>query len=94
MSAYRFTEFTSPDLNKVFKFSGILREDIAADGAEFIDIVALGDDRGLVIAKYSNQAIMEAPTDINQAAFGKMIAAGIINRDSISGRFGAVDFTF
>jgi len=94
MSVYRLTEFTSSDMSKLIEFTESLRDAVAAAGAEFIDIISVGDDKGMVIAKYANQELMEAATDINKAAFGKMIAASLVNADSISGRSGEVNFSF
>jgi len=94
MSVYRLTEFTSPDMNKLVEFSETLRDAVAAAGAEFIDVISVGGDKCVVIAKYATQELMEAATDINKAAFGKMIAAGHVNADSISGQSGEVNFSF
>jgi len=94
MSVFRLTEFTSPDMNKLVEFAETLRDDVAAAGAEFIDVIAVGDGKGIVIAKYATHAKMEAATAINKAAFGKMIAAGLVNADSISGQSGEVTFSF
>ena len=38
-----------------------------------IDIVSLSDGSGVVVAKYSDEATMEAATGIAQQAFGKLI---------------------
>jgi hypothetical protein len=81
-------------MSKLIEFTESLRDAVAAAGAEFIDIISVGDDKGMVIAKYANQELMEAATDINKAAFGKMIAASLVNADSISGRSGEVTFSF
>jgi hypothetical protein len=94
MSVYRLTEFTSSDMSKLIEFTESLRDAVAAAGAEFIDVISVGDDKGMVIAKYANQELMEAATDINKAAFRKMIAASLVNADSISGRSGEVTFSF
>jgi hypothetical protein len=94
MSVYRLTEFTSSDMSKLIEFTESLRDDVAAAGADFIDVISVGDHKGMVIAKYANQELMEAATDINKTAFGKMIAAGLVNADSISGRSGEVNFSF
>ena len=70
------------------------QEQRPAAGAESIDVVSVGGDKGLVVAKYANRALMEAATDINKQAFGKMIAAGLVNADSISMKTGDVIFSF
>ena len=94
MSVFRLTEFTSPDIGKMVEFSETLREDVAATGAEFVDVVSVGDGKGVVIAKYATQAKMDAATEINKAAFSKMIAAGLVNADSIRRQSGEVAFSF
>lgn len=43
---------------------------------------------------YATEAAMAAATDINKQAFGKMIAAGLVDGDSISGQSGEIIFTF
>jgi hypothetical protein len=94
MSVYRITEFTSPDMAKAVEYCESMRDDVAAAGAESIDILSLGDGAGMVVAKYTTQADMEAATEINKAVFGKMVAAGTINGASISGKSGDVVFSF
>ena len=94
MAVFRLTEFTSPDMNKMTEFAETLREDVAAAGAEFIEVVSVGDGKGIVIAKYSTQDEMEAATEINKSAFGKMVAAGLVDAESISMRSGEVSFSF
>ncbi|WP_162797923.1 hypothetical protein SuNHUV7_01360 (plasmid) [Pseudoseohaeicola sp. NH-UV-7] len=94
MPVFRLTEFTSRDMSKMVEFAETLREEVAAAGAEFIDVISVGDGKGIVIAKYDTQAKMEAATEINKAAFGKMIAAGIVDAESISGQSGEITFSF
>ena len=94
MSVYRITEFTSSDMGKMVEFAETLRDAVAAAGAESIDIASVGNGKGLVVAKYATQALMDAATDINKQAFGKMIAAGFVNGDSVSGQSGEVVFSF
>ncbi|MDA1287429.1 MAG: hypothetical protein O3A08_13625 [Proteobacteria bacterium] len=81
-------------MSKLIEFTESLRDAVAAAGAEYIDVISVGDGKGVVIAKYATQEVMEAATDINKAAFGKMIAAGLVNADSISGQSGEVTFSF
>ncbi len=94
MSVYRITEFKTSDMGKVVDFCETLGEDVAAAGAESIDVVSVGDSKGLVVAKYTTQALMEAATDINKQAFGKMIVAGLVNAGSVGGLSGEVVFSF
>jgi len=93
MTVYRITEFTSPDTTKAIEALGPLRSDLATAGAESIEIVLVGDGKGLVIAKYATAAIMDAATGVQQKAFGTMIASGHVNADSVSGQSGEVIFT-
>jgi hypothetical protein len=81
-------------MGKVVDFCETLREAVAAASAGSIDVVSVGDGKGFVVAKYTTQALMEAATDINKQAFGKMIVAGVVNTGSISGQSGEVVFSF
>ena len=94
MSAYRITEFKTSDMGKVVDFCKTLRGDVAVAGAESIDVVSVGDGKGFVVAKYPTQALMEAATDFNNQAVGKMIVAGRVNAGSIGGQSGEVVFSF
>jgi hypothetical protein len=94
MSFYRITEFTSSDMGALIEFAGTLRDEVAAAGAESIDVVSVGDGKGLVVAKYSTETTMAAAAGISQQAFGKMIAAGLVDGDSISGQSGELVFSF
>jgi hypothetical protein len=94
MSVYRITEFTSSDMDKAGEFGETLREVIAGAGADFIDIVSLGDGKGLVVAKYATQATMEAASEVAKQAFGKMIEAGVVNGDSIGVQTGEVVISY
>ncbi len=93
MSIYRITEFTSPDTAKAVEAMEPMRSELATAGAQSIEIVSLGEGKGLVIAKYATQAIMETATDVHKKAFGAMISSGHINGDSISAQTGEVIFT-
>ena len=94
MSVYRVTGFTTSDMGKLVEFCETLREEVAAAGAESIDVVSMGEGKGLVVAKYATQALMEAATDINTKAFGKMIEAGLLDQAGISRQSGEVVFAF
>ncbi len=94
MSVYRITEFTTSDMGKLVDFCETLREAVAAAGAESIDVVSVGEGKGIVVAKYATQALMEAATDINKQAFGKMIEAGFLDAASINRRSGDAVFSF
>ena len=94
MTAYRLTEFTTSDMAKLIEFSETLREEVSAAGAESIDVIDVGGGKGIVIARYASAAQMEAATAINKSAFGKMVAAGLVDGTSISPQSGEVVFTF
>ena len=94
MPVYRITEFTSSNMDKASEFGESLRDIISSAGADFIDIVSLGDSKGVVIAKYANQAAMEKASDVSRQAFGKMIEAGVVNGDSINVQTGEVSLSF
>ena len=59
------------------------REEVAAAGADIIDITLDDDGNGAVVAKYPDIATMEAATAVAMEVFGKMIAEGAIDGDSI-----------
>jgi hypothetical protein len=94
MPVYRITEFTSPDMDKAIEFCETLREEVAAAQAESIDVISIGDGKGMVIAKYANMESMENATDINKQAFGKLVAGGHADGASISMTSGDVVFSF
>jgi len=94
MTVYRFTEFYSPDMGAAMVAAEGLRGDLADAGAVFIDIIDFGDGTGLVVAKYPNEAAMEAAGAIAQAAFGKMVQAGVIDPASIKPKTGAVAISY
>ena len=60
------------------------RDEVAAVGADFIDIAADDDGNGVVVAKYPDAATMEAATATAQKVFGQMVAGGSMDGDSIS----------
>ena len=94
MAVYRITEFSSPDMSAAMVAAEDLREDLASAGAHFIDIVDFGDGNGLVVAKYADEAAMEASGPLAQASFGKMVQAGVIDGASIKPRSGTVAISY
>ena len=94
MSVYRITEFTSSDMNQAAEFCKTMHDEIAATNAESIDVVSMGDGKGIVIAKYDSVETMERATQIAQQAFGKLIAAGLADQASINMTSGDVVYTF
>ena len=94
MAVYRITKFTSNDMSGATEASEGLRSLIESANSEFIDIVDMGDGNGLVIAKYADEAAMEAATEVAQNAFGQMVKDGNINGDSIQPASGTVVNSF
>ena len=47
MPVYRLTEFTSPDMSKTVEFCETLRDEVAAAGAESIDVISVGGGKGV-----------------------------------------------
>lgn len=94
MSLYRITRFASPDMDKTAEFSESLRNELENAGADFIDIVSYGNGKGVVLAKYPDQATMDAAAETAKKAFGKMIEAGLIDGDSIHPHMGEVIKSF
>lgn len=94
MQAYRVTEFTSPTPENVATACNAITDMVAKAGAEMIDIVMMDGGKGLVIARYGSEAIMNAATPIHQEAFGVLVADGAIDGSSISSRFGEKVFSF
>jgi hypothetical protein len=71
-----------------------MRSQLENVGAEFIDVVDYGNGKGVVLAKYPDQATMDAASDTANAAFGKMIEAGVIDGDSVHPHVGEVMQSF
>ena len=94
MSFYRITRFASADMNKTKAMSESMRNQLENVGAEFIDIVDYGNGKGVVLAKYPDQATLDAASDTANAVFGKMIEAGVIDGDSIHPHVGEVVQSF
>jgi hypothetical protein len=94
MGVYRITRFAAPDMEKVKKMGEDMREILEGVGADFIDIVSYGNGKGVVIARYPDEATMEAASDVARNAFGKMIAAGAVDGDSVHPHTGEVFISF
>ena len=94
MSLYRITRFASPGMDKTAEFSESMRNELENVGAEFIDIVSYGNGKGVVLAKYPDQATMDAAAETAKNVFGKMIEAGLIDGDSIHPHMGEVIKSF
>ena len=94
MSVYRITRFAATDMDKAREISEGMRSLIESTGCDFIDLVSYGNGKGVVLAKYPDQATMEAATDKAKQVFGAMIEAGVIDADSIHPHTGEVFNSF
>ena len=90
MAMYRITQFTASDMDKAREIAESMRDVLEGVGADFIDLVSYGDGECVVVAKYPNQAAMDAATDTAKQAFGKMIEAGAVDGASIKPHTGEV----
>ncbi len=94
MAVYRITRFAAHDMDKVVEVGEGLREMLAEAGADFIDIVSYGNGKGVVIAKYPDQATMDAASEIATKAFGILIEAGAVDGDAIHPHTGELISSF
>ena len=81
-------------MDKAGEISETMRDQLEGVGADFIDLVSYGNGKGVVIARYPDQAALEAATEIAKNAFGKMIKAGVIDSDSVHAHSGEVFKSF
>ena len=94
MSVYRITRFAAPDMDKAGDIADSMRDVLKGMGAVFIDIVSYGNGKGVVIAKYPDQATMEAAGESAKKVFGTMIEAGAVDGDSVHPHMGEVIRSF
>ncbi len=94
MSVYRITRFASSQMDKAAEACESHRSQLEAAGAEFIDIVSYGNGKGVVVAKYPDQAAMDAASETAKQVFGKMIESGIVDGDSVHPHMGEVLVSF
>jgi len=94
MAVYRITRFAASDMDKVRELTENMRDVLEGIGADFIDLVSYGNGKGVVIAKYPDQASMDAASDAARKAFGDMIDAGAIDGDSVHPHNGEVINSF
>ena len=94
MAVYRITRFAASDKDKVSEATENMRDVLAGIGADFIDLVSYGNGKGVVIAKYPDQATMEAASEAAKKAFADIIEAGIVDGDSVHPHVGEVINTF
>ena len=94
MSVYRLTRFAAPDMDKAGEIAERMRSEIEGIGADFIDLVSYGNGKGVVIAKYPDQATMDAASVTAKQAFGKMIEEGVVDEGSVHPHTGNVFKSF
>lgn len=94
MAMYRITRFAASDMDKVGELTETMRDVLEGVGADFIDMVSYGNGKGVVIAKYPDQAALEAASDTARKAFAEMIEAGVVDADSVHPHTGEVFNSF
>lgn len=94
MAVYRITRFAASDMDKVREITENMRDVLTSIGADFIDLVSYGNGKGVVIAKYPDQATMEAAAETAKKAFSDMIEAGVVDGDSVHPHTGDVFNSF
>ena len=94
MAVYRITRFAASDMDKVGEITENMRDVLEGIGADFIDLVSYGNGKGVVVARYPDQATMEAASDTAKKAFVDMIEAGVVDGDSVHPHTGEVFNSF
>ena len=94
MAVYRITRFASSDMDKAGQIAEGLRSELEGAGADFIDLVSYGNGKGVVIARYPDQATMDAASDMAKMVFGKMVEADAVDGDAIHPHTGEVFNSF
>ena len=94
MSVYRITRFAAADMDKVKAHTESKRKVIEGLGAVQLDIISYGNGKGVVIAKYPDQATMDAASEVAKDIFAGMIEAGIVDGDSVHPHMGDVINSF
>ena len=94
MAVYRITRFAAADMDKAGEIAESMRSLIEGTGCDFIDLVSYGNGKGVVLAKYPDQATMDAASDTAKKVFDEMIEAGAVDADSIHPHTGEVFNSF
>jgi hypothetical protein len=94
VAVYRITRFAASDMDKVGELAENMRDVFEGAGADFIDVVSYGNGKGVVIARYPDQATMDAASETARKAFGDMIEAGAVDGDSVHPHTGEVIKSF
>ena len=94
MTVYRITEFTASNIEEASKMTEEMRDMLESVGAIFIDVISLGNENGIVIAKYPDKETMNEASEIAKKAFSNLIEAGVIDPTSLSAKTGALINSF
>jgi hypothetical protein len=94
MAVYRITRFAASDMNKVKDATDNIRAVLEGVGADFIDLISYGNGKGVVIAKYPDQATMDAAAQVASKAFADMMSDGVVEADSVHPHVGEVFNSF
>jgi len=81
-------------MDKAGEMSEAMRTELEGVGADFIDMVSYGNGKGVVVARYPDQATLETATETAKQAFTKMIEAGVIDEGSVHVHTGDVFKSF
>ena len=94
MAVYRITRFAASDMDKVKDATDNIRAVLEGVGADFIDLISYGNGKGVVIAKYPDQATMDAASQVASNAFADMMSDGVVDADSVHPHVGEVFNSF
>ena len=94
MAVYTITRFAASDMDQAGQIAESVRGELTGVGADFIDFVSYGNGKGVVLARYPDQATMDAAADTVKMAFGKMIEAGVVDGEAIHPHAGEVFNSF
>ena len=94
MAVYTITRFASPDMDKAGQITEGLRSELEGAGADFIDLVSYGNGKGVVLARYPDEATKEAASETIEMVFGKLVEAGAMDGDAIHPHAGDVFNSF
>ena len=94
MAVYRITRFAASDMDKAVELAETMRPTLENLGAIFIDMVSYENGKGVVIAKYPDQATMDRASEAAKNAFVTLIGAGAVDGDSVHPHTGKVLLSF
>jgi hypothetical protein len=94
MAVYTITRFAASDMDQAGQIAESLRSELEGVGADSIDMVSYGNGKGVVLARYPDQATMDAAADTIKMVLGKMIDAGVVDGDAIHPHAGVVINSF